>query len=694
MLPRMSETTTARPLDGIRVIEVADESAAYGTRLLADLGADVIVVEPATGAPVRSLAPFVDGRPRPDTGYDHLLLNANKRSVRLDLDSDEGCDRFLDLVATADVLVDAGPADPLPATLTDDRLRAARPDLIRVSTRPYGLEGPWANRTGDHLTALASGGLLWLTGHPDDPPTNGPVDCGFKLTGHTVATAVMLGLHARDRDGTGAHLHISAQEAVVFSITQTANPNMYTQGGHITHRPGLTNALQCGDGGWAGANVRPNFFGDFLRLITEAGVEHDLTEDDWERGLAGPSSLDNLNIQLAREYAKTVPRDRFVEEMRAAGQVVMPNYNLEDVAKEPHYRDNEQFLDVEHPALGKTISFPKSPMNDFGTPVPLHPARTPGADDALLEALPPREDRDPAPLTADASRLLEGLRVVELSWVLAGPIAGRMLSNHGAEVIRVESRVRPDSLRNAVLADGTRDPDLPGLWNCVNTGKRSLTLDLTTQRGTELLRDVIASADLAINNYALGSFDRMGLDYASLAERNPGLVMIHMPGCGTRGRWAKERTLGNLLMAASGINSLMGFEGRDPRGVGIAYPDFIAPTCSSPSRSPPSANAIAPAAAARSRSTSSAPSSPCSDPPGCATPRKARSPRSPATAARTPRPTASSPPPATIAGSPSPPTPTLSGKPSPPPSANQTSPQTHASPPSRRAKPTRISSKR
>jgi benzylsuccinate CoA-transferase BbsF subunit len=152
-----------------------------------------------------------------------------------------------------------------------------------------------------------------------------------------------------------------------------------------------------------------------------------------------------------------------------------------------------------------------------------------------------------------------------------------MLSNHGAEVIRVESRVRPDSLRNALLPDGTRDPDLPGLWNCVNTGKRSLTLDLTTQRGQELLRDVMATADLAINNYALGSFDRMGLDYASLAERNPGLVMIHMPGCGSQGRWAKERTLGNLLMAASGINSLMGFEGRDPRGVGIAYPDFIAP---------------------------------------------------------------------------------------------------------------------
>ncbi len=580
MLPRMPDLSAdraVRPLEGIRVVEVADESAAYGTRLLADLGADVVIVEPESGSSIRQLAPFIGGSPDLELSAEHLLLNANKRSVRLDLESDEGQRRFLDLLATADVLVDAGPRDPLPAALTDAVLRTARPDLVRVSTRPYGLEGPWAGRTGDHLTALASGGLLWLTGDPNDPPTQGPVDCGYKLTGHTVATASMLGLHARDRDGTGAHLHISVQEAVVFSITQTANPNMYTQEGAITHRPGLTNAIQCGDGGWVGANVRPLFFPQFLRLVTAAGVEHDLEETDWERGNAGPSSLENLNIELARQYAKTVTRDEFVDQFRAAGQVTMPNYHLGDVAGEPHYAEKEQFVEVEHPSSGRTLSIPKSPMNDFGAPVPLEAAPALGSSDDLLEGLAVHEAREPAPLTGDASRLLEGLRVVELTWVLAGPISGRMLSNHGAEVIRVESRVRPDSLRNQILADGSRDPDLPGLWNCVNTGKRSLTLDLTTERGKELLRDLMATADLAINNYALGSFDRMGLDYASLSERNPGLVMIHMPGCGTQGRWARERTLGNLLMAASGINSLMGFEGRDPRGVGIAYPDFIAP---------------------------------------------------------------------------------------------------------------------
>jgi crotonobetainyl-CoA:carnitine CoA-transferase CaiB-like acyl-CoA transferase len=577
MLRAMTTSADQRPLSGIRVIEVADESATYGTRLLADLGAEVVMVEPSGGSTIRRLAPFADHRNDGEHGYEHLLLNANKRSVRLDLDDAEGQRRFLDLIATADVLVDGGPSDVLPPALADEVLRRVRPNLLRVSVRPYGLEGPWAERTGNHLTALASGGLLWLTGDPADPPTQGPVDCAYKLTGHSVATAVMMGLHARDRDGTGAHFHISAQEAVIFSVTQTANGNMYTQRGHVPHRPGLTNALRCADGGWAGLNVRNDRFANFLKLITAAGVEHDLTEDDWQRGAAGPSSLDSYNARLGGQYAATLPRDEFVANMRAAGQVVMPNYNMEDVASEPHYRDSEQFVEVSGAATGGTLSMPRSPIGDLGTPVELRPAPRLGEADALLEGLPAAEQREPAPLMSDAGKLLEGLRVIELTWVLAGPISGRMLADHGAEVIRVESRVRPDGLRNALLADGTRNPALPGLWNCANTGKRSLTLDLTQEPAKELLRDVIATADLVINNYALGSFDRMGLDYASLSKRNPGLIMIHMPGCGTRGRWAPERTLGNLLMAASGINSLMGFEGRDPRGVGIAYPDFIAP---------------------------------------------------------------------------------------------------------------------
>ena len=170
MLRRMPAELPSSPLSDIRILEVADESAAYGTRLLADFGAEVIMVEPPEGAPVRSLAPFLDDVSDRERGFEHLFLNINKRSVRVDIGIEEGREQFLDLLATADVLVDAGPTSPLPDELTDEVMRTARPDLLRISVRPYGLEGPWKNRTGNDLTALASGGLLSISGQPDDPP--------------------------------------------------------------------------------------------------------------------------------------------------------------------------------------------------------------------------------------------------------------------------------------------------------------------------------------------------------------------------------------------------------------------------------------------------------------------------------------------------------------------------------------------
>ncbi len=277
--------------------------------------------------------------------------------------------------------------------------------------------------------------------------------------------------------------------------------------------------------------------------------------------------------KLAKAYGLLVERDEFIDTMREAGSLAMPNYDLADLALEPHYVENEQFVDL----AGTALTVPKSPVSDFGIPVALKPAPKLGEADSLLDTLRRAGSNEAAPLASDASKLLDGVRIIELSWVLAGPIGGCMLADFGADVIRVESRARLDGLRNHPLPDGTRNTDILGLFNCVNTSKRSLTLDLTKERSTELLRDLMATADLVINNYSVGSLARMGLDFESLSERNPKLSMVHMPGCGTRGRWSKERTMGNLLMAASGINSLMGFEGREPRGVGVAYPDFIAP---------------------------------------------------------------------------------------------------------------------
>ena len=172
---------------------------------------------------------------------------------------------------------------------------------------------------------------------------------------------------------------------------------------------------------------------------------------------------------------------------------------------------------------------------------------------------------------------LEGIRVVDFCWVLAGPLGTRILANFGADVIRVESLARPDNMRVRPAPAGVQSLDHGYWFNDVNTGKRSVSLDLGTEEGRRIALDLIAEADVVTNNYRPGVLDRIGLGYEVARERNPGVVYLHMPGCGAQGPWAQRATMGGLLTAAAGFNVQMGFPGRPPRGLGVALPDFSSP---------------------------------------------------------------------------------------------------------------------
>ena len=177
----------------------------------------------------------------------------------------------------------------------------------------------------------------------------------------------------------------------------------------------------------------------------------------------------------------------------------------------------------------------------------------------------------------DPAAALTGLRVVDFTWVLAGPIGTRVLASFGAEVIRVESSKKPDSMRSQIGPEGTPDPDLGGLYNAVNAGKKSLAIDVSTEQGKAVVRELIATADVVVNNFRPGAMDRMGFGFDELCAIKPDVVMLSLPGAHDKGPWAGRPSMGNILMAASGFNMLTGFPDERPRGIGIAYPDFTGP---------------------------------------------------------------------------------------------------------------------
>jgi benzylsuccinate CoA-transferase BbsF subunit len=144
-------------------------------------------------------------------------------------------------------------------------------------------------------------------------------------------------------------------------------------------------------------------------------------------------------------------------------------------------------------------------------------------------------------------------------------------------VIRIESNRHADGMRSSPGPDGAPSPELGGLFNTANAGKRSLTVDLSMEQGRELVRRLVAQADVVTNNYRPGAMERMGFGYEALRAIRPDIILLNLPGTHKHGPWRTRPTMGNVVMAASGFNRLMGFPGQRPRGVGVAYPDFTSP---------------------------------------------------------------------------------------------------------------------
>jgi crotonobetainyl-CoA:carnitine CoA-transferase CaiB-like acyl-CoA transferase len=568
------------PLHGVRVLDLSDHRAALGSRMLADLGAEVTMVEPPAGSSIRHLAPFVDDQPSLDGSYQHLYFNVNKRSIVLDWRSDDGLQRLSELAEAADILIESDQPGEFPV----DRVRQSNPHLIAVSATPYGQRGPKSGWRATDLTATAAGGLLQVSGERDDPPVHGAAFPAHTMTGLTIASSAMTALHGRDRTPgqPGCRIDISMQEVTSFQVVQTSNPNIWRWRGEAPYRPALSQVIRCADDRWMACNISPNKLPEFIAMLDEAGVEHNLDPDNWaviHRGdRAAWQYLENPLQDLAKDLAAVWPRQKLLERLWATGMPAMPTLRFSEFAENEHYQTAGQFSDIDTPAVGTSLSYSRSALDPVQSPLPMRPAPSLG-EQQTLSSLPPQAGGDA--VSGEASEFpempLAGIRVLDLTWVAAGPLTTRLMANFGAEVIKVESSgERMDPLRVQPVK-GEYNFDLPDLYNEANTGKKSLTLNLADERGKAVLRELVAECDVMVNNYSGGSLARMGFPWEDLRQINPRLISVHLPGVGGDSPWRPLRTLGNLLKAAAGMNFQMGYPHQPPRGMGVAYPDFTSP---------------------------------------------------------------------------------------------------------------------
>ena len=359
----------------LRVIELADDPAGeFAGKLLADLGADVVKIEPPSGVSGRRVGPHAGGRAGdPDASLNFWSYNTSKRSVVLGTTPDDLRARD-ELIATADVLITTWtPAQLTAHGLDFDRLLAEQPELVMLSVTPFGLTGPWAEYHSSDLVALAAGGLLNLCGYDDHsiPPIRPGGNQGYMVAASFAHCGVLLALIERGRSGRGQLVDVSMHEAIAVS-GELANPYWFypralvqrQTARHAQPVPTQPATFKCADGTWVYFALilsDPKAWTATVEWMSDVGLAADLAEDkyaDYEfRQREFAHIQDLLEVFFLVQEAATVYR-----EGQRRGLPIGPMLALEDLPADEHLSAREFFVPVHLPTEeGRSARFPGSP---------------------------------------------------------------------------------------------------------------------------------------------------------------------------------------------------------------------------------------------------------------------------------------------------------------------------------------------
>ncbi len=543
----------------MHVVDLTDLRGALCARILADLGADVIRVESAV--PPDSLA--------------HAYRNANKRRVVLDLDDSAGRARLDPLLARADVLVEnLDGIERHRRALDHDTVAAGHPHLVQVALADLGLSGPRADWHLEALPALAASGALWATGFPQLPPCNAPGhlahDCA-SVYGAIGAVAAVL--DRERRGGTGQLVEVSAQEAgLAATIPWSIAMQDYTSINPLLPIEGRRNAegsywvLPAADG-WVRVVVgSPKQWAGFKALMRNPDL---LEAEEWTNPGFRLTNADVIRI-VAAERLVDRTRAQLFDEALALGATVGVLHQPSEFVDHPQVRERAFFVDTGFPGL-EGLPFATPPLRLDRTPSSIrHPAPTTDDADFGISAPPAGP-----PLGQERELLLDGVRVIEFGVAAVVPELCGVLSELGADVIKIESMANPDVLR---MGSGRVEQiNTSFAFNEECRGRRSVALDLTTERGRELALDLCATADVVAENQRGGALDRRGLGYEAVRARNLRVIYASSQGYGRGGPFGEMPAYGPLNAGFSGVHLLWNHpDAPYPCGTSMNHPDHLA----------------------------------------------------------------------------------------------------------------------
>jgi crotonobetainyl-CoA:carnitine CoA-transferase CaiB-like acyl-CoA transferase len=530
-------------LDGLRVADASDdvpEDAGHiAGRILSDLGADVVLVEPPGGCPARHERPLA-----------FAAWNAGKRAVAAQAATDVLRRAHVVLAGRVPVIGEA-------------------PQAVWVAITPFGLAGPRARWRGSDLTIVAAGANLYPTGDPDRPP----VRCTEPTSAaHTAPEAVVAALTAL-ATGRPQVVDVSMQETHLMA--NMGGPARYPlekdrgrRRGAYTGRTRET--WRCADGwvsfGLRGGAPRVRNLQTLTALAGESGV-HDpaLSQRDWtdyNHRTVSDDELAAISAAVQAFFDRHTMAELYDMAVRT-GLMLAPANSPREILASPQLA-TRGFFAGDPPAPRSFVV--AGPDGDLVAPrgePPAAPHDPPGWP-------------EPAPFVDDGSeRAWAGVHILEFGSGAAGPIATGYFADHGATVVRIESRARPDFLRSYSLRPG--EPDTSAFFAVLNPGKRSVCLDLKNPRAQAAAYRLVEWADVVADNFAPGAMDRLGLGREQLRRLNPQVIIASACLQGQTGPHRDYPGFGGQGAALSGYTYLTGWPDRAPVGPAGTITDSLAP---------------------------------------------------------------------------------------------------------------------
>ena len=559
----------------IRVLELSRgfNVAALCGQLLAGLGATVKSIEPAGGSSLRRQGPLTgDGN-----SYLFHLLQAGKETLQIAGDWRADHAQISTLVEWADiVLVDQEGDNSVPAFDDLQAVETRWPGKIVCAVSLYGQRSSHPHWRGNELVAEAAGALMSCTGYPERPPVASCLPYALHTCALFAFNGVMTALWERDRSKRGQTLDLAIVDCIV-AILGNFLPSYFLSGRapkRIGNRHTIAapwNLYPAADGsvvictGTGGT-------GWWAKVMAVLGRPELIEDPRYKTEADRVRNVDEVDAILA-DWTRGRTMATIVEQMTARGVPVSEISTIEAVLADPHYRELRAMV---MPSSVRTVG--GKPLPAIGTPLKVgtwhndlkveHPA-------APLPAR--REPEDDATLrgSGDPGRPgpLAGIRVLEFASRTSVPLAGRLMADLGAEIVKIEP-AKGDALRGA----GQRLGDSSYLFHINNAGKRSVVIEPTDPQGRQLVLDLVAHADVFIENLAPGSLQKLGLGYEALKTANPRILYCSVNGFGERSSYGGKRALDTVVQAACGLMYMTGYSDHFPVKLGISAIDLTTAT--------------------------------------------------------------------------------------------------------------------